>query len=155
MAGKKSRKRQSAKKKTAKEDTNKTNASVEEKIAEEKKPKLIDKLDEQSPDKPEPNILGNTDDNTNNDHDSVGSLQEGENKYVPPFTRKGKRVLKRSGCPVSPAARPKRSWRGVVKNSEQAQPGESVPDVHDKQTDDLEVCTNGSPKVCLQWLVCT
>lgn len=113
---------------------------------EEKKPKLNDeseKRDEQlSVDKQEPNL--ETVDSKNND--SVGDLQEEEGKYVPPFSRK--RVLKRSGAPPSPVARPKRSWRGVQQNLKQAQPAECPADIDDKQSDVCMMDSPDSPKVC-------
>ena len=146
MAGKKKGRKRPAKRSLKSSEKRDPIQNVQETSAcvEEKKPKLNDeseKRDEQlSVDKLE------TVDSENND--SVGDLQEEESKYVPPFSRK--RVLKRSGAPPSPAARPKRSWRGVQQTYlKQAQPAECPADIDVKQSD---VCTvknsPDSPKVC-------
>lgn len=150
MAGKKNSKRQSSKKKNTKGSKTEADTPVKE-----KKPKLSDeseKRDEDLADKHEPN-LETVDKLVKTDNDRVGDqdLQADENKYVPPFSRKAKRVLKRSGSPVSPAVRPKRSWRGTKQNSKQTKLSESPVDIDDEQSD--VVCYKNSPKVRLQWLV--
>ena len=153
MAGKKKGRKRPAKRSLKSSEKRHPIQNVQETSAcvEEKKPKLNDeweKRDEQlSVDKQEPNL--ETVDSKNSD--SVGDLQEEESKYVPPFSRK--RVLKRSGAPPSPAARPKRSWRGAKQNLKQAQPAECSADIDDKQSD---VCTKDSPdspKVCFVTVV--
>ena len=148
MAGKKKGRKRPAKRSLKGSEKRDPTENVPETstYVEEKKPKLNDeseKRDEQlSVDKQEPNL--ETVDSKNND--SVGDLQGEESKYVPPFSRK--RVLKRSGAPPSPAARPKRSWRGVQQNLKQAQPAECPADIDDKQSDVCMMASPDSPKVC-------
>ena len=154
MAGKKrSRKRPKRSLESSEKSDPVKNVTETSAYVEEKKPKLNDELEkgdkQLSVDKQEPNLA--TVDSTNND--SVGDLQTEESKYVPPFSRK-RRVLKRSGAPPSPAARPKRSLRGVQQNLEQAQPAECPADIDDKQSDVCIKDPKDSPKVCfttLQW----
>ena len=123
MAGKKGRKRGA--KKVPKDDKNERSA-----FTEEKKAKLIDeqkKPDEElSSDKLE-SCLETVDECKTN---AVDFLKEEESKlkYVPPFTRKAKRSINRTGVPVSPVTKPlKRPRRGAKQFSKDAPPAERSP----------------------------
>ena len=143
MAGKKGRKRRA--KKVPKEDKNEGSAFIEE-----KKAKLIDeqkKPDEElSSDKLESCLETCTvaECKTN----AVDFLEEEESKlkYVPPFTRKAKRTIKRTGVPVSPVTKPlKRPWRGAKQFSKDAPLTERSPPVKD---DEQGNGYQNSQKVC-------
>lgn len=128
MAGKKGRKRGA--KKAPKDDKNERSAFIEE-----KKAKLIDeqkKPDEElSSDKLESSLETVAECKTN----AVDFLKEEESKlkYVPPFTRKAKRSIYRTGVPVSPVTKPlKRPWRGA-KQSKDAPLAERSPPVKDDE----------------------
>lgn len=129
MAGKKGRKRGA--KKVPKDDKNERSA-----FTEEKKAKLIDeqkKPDEElSSDKLE-SCLETVDECKTN---AVDFLKEEESKlkYVPPFTRKAKRSINRTGVPVSPVTKPlKRPWRGGKQFSKDAPLAERSPPVKDDE----------------------
>lgn len=158
MAGRKGRKRPKSAPKRPKKKI--LSENVNETIAlnfEEKKPKLDDELekrDEQSPGKQEPNFETAIDSTTIDSVEEVtGDWQAEESKYVPPFSRRAKRALKRNGAPLSPVARPKRSWRGVQQNLNDAQPLVLCPVDSDEVEKSSDVVRNeGRPatlKVCL------
>ena len=144
MAGKKGRKRQRAKKKDPQKNINETSASVEG-----KKAKLNDELkkqDEPSSDKGESSL--ETSDRCNNTNNDKDDLEEDESKYVPPFSRKLKRACKRSGSPVFPTVKRKRSCRGVKQNSKQV-----LPEQSSAVADEGKQCNKDSPKVCVHWFI--
>lgn len=126
MAGKKGRKRGA--KKVLKDDKNERSA-----FTEEKKAKLIDeqkKPDEElSSDKLE-SCQETVDECKTN---AVDFLKEEESKlkYVPPFTRKAKRSINRTGVPVSPVTKP--PWRGAKQFSKDAPLVERSPPVKDDE----------------------
>lgn len=151
MAGKKRRKRQTAPKKKDPHE----NISVESALIEEKKAKLDDRLDEQgkqSDEHVQQPILEAKVEYKNNDisedlSPSLQTVEAEESKYVPPFTRKPKKILKRDGSSVSPSVRtvrPKRPWKG-----REANPKETRQSPRRQKTSSDVVCRNESPKVCL------
>ena len=128
MAGKK---RKRGTKKVPREDKNKRSGFIEE-----KKTKLIDeqkKPDEELfSDKLESCLETVAECKTN----AVDFSKEEESKlkYVPPFTRKAKRTLNRTGVPVSPVTKPlKRPWRGAKQFSTDASLTERSPPVKDDE----------------------
>ncbi|PFX23961.1 hypothetical protein AWC38_SpisGene11486 [Stylophora pistillata] len=142
MAGKKKRKRQTEpKKKDSKQNTNTDRASFED-----KKPKLDDKQNKWSNEPLKQLISGTKVKSENNvsEGSSAQTLEAEECKYIPPFTRKTKIILRRDRGSVSPGVgtgQINRPWKGRERNAVKNQPSP-----RNKNTNEEVSCTNDSPK---------
>lgn len=136
MAGKKSHKRPKSNRKNSKRKESDTTGKAESTHVGKKKVKLSSEVEQRSQTSTDKQgmKLGKGDSSDAGVVDLQIDYEEAD-KYVPPFSRfRAKRSLNRNGTPISPSARPKRSWRsrGTKRNS----PGESLSQHDDKHSDE-------------------
>lgn len=149
MAGKKKRKRQiEPRKKDSKQKKNTDCASFED-----KKPKFDDELNKQFDEDLQQWISGRKDEGESNSvsedpSSSPRKMEAEECKYIPPFTRKSKIVLKTDGSSIFPGVgseRTKQPWKDRERNFIDTQRSP-----RSQKTRVEESLTNDSPKVCFQ-----
>lgn len=149
MAGKKKRKRQIEPRKKDSKQKKKTDCAS----FEDKKPKFDDELNKQFNEDLQQWISGRKDEGESNSvsedpSSSPRKMEAEECKYIPPFTRKSKIILKTDGSSIFPgvgSGRTKQPWKDRERNFIDTQRSP-----RSQKTRVEESLTNDSPKVCFQ-----